>query len=59
MALGALYSAFIRSDIGLLGEYRNLLAKNQNMVWVNLRKRGTIFAGVETKNPRCAKHRGL
>lgn len=59
MAFGALYSAFIRSDIGLLGKYRNLLAKNQNMLYVNLRKWGTILAGGETKNPRCAKHRGL
>ena len=59
MAFGALYSALIRSDIGLLGKYRNLLANNQNMLYVNLRKWGTIFAGGETKNPRCAKHRGL
>ena len=29
------------------------------MLYVNLGKWGTIFAGVETKNPRCAKHRGL
>ena len=59
MAFGALYSAFIRSDIGLLGKYRNLLAKNQNMLYVNLRKWGIIFAGGVTKNPRCTKHRGL
>lgn len=50
-AFGALYSVFFRSDIGLLGKYRNLLAKNQNMLYVNLRKWGIILPEWKQKIP--------
>lgn len=59
MAFGALYSAFIRSDIGLLGKYRNLLAKNQNMLYVNLGKWGTIFFRRGNKKSPMRKTSGI
>lgn len=51
MAFGALYSAFIRSDIGWFGKYSDSFTGSQDMFCVNLRKWGTIFAGGETKIP--------